>query len=96
MKRRLIFFGTCILGASVTACSAVATGDPARGEKLHQECVGCHGTELYVPPKAKLKALSALKKEVEAWNDHMNPKFTAQEVADLVAYLNRDFYKFPE
>ena len=74
---------------------AHAAGDAARGEKLHRYCLGCHETELYVAPKAKTKSLSALKKEVLRWNDRMNPKFSAQEVEDLVAWLNRDYYKFP-
>ncbi|MGV3627146.1 MAG: c-type cytochrome [Betaproteobacteria bacterium] len=73
-----------------------AAGDPARGEKLHDSCLGCHGTALYVPPKAKIKTLAALKKEIERWNDRMNPKFNKQEIDDLVVYLNRDFYKFAQ
>lgn len=84
-----------LLGAALGGMPAAqAAGDPVRGEKLHQDCLGCHGTELYVPPKARVKTLAALKKETERWNDRMNPKFTAQEVEDLVAWLNRDFYKF--
>jgi hypothetical protein len=73
--------------------AAVAAGDPVRGAALHEACLGCHGTELYVAPKAKIKSLSALKKEVDRWNDRYNPKFSKQEIEDLVAYLNRDFYK---
>jgi mono/diheme cytochrome c family protein len=73
---------------------AIAAGDPVRGAALHEACLGCHGTELYVPPKAKIKTLTALKKEVNRWNDRYNPKFSKQEIEDLVAYLNRDFYKF--
>ena len=86
---------------ALAACAAVAiagcggpTGDSARGEKLHAYCVGCHGTELYVPPKARVKTLSELQAEVDRWNDHMNPKFTKQEVTDIVAWLNASFYKF--
>ncbi len=87
----------CVLSAGLMiAGHAVAAGDAARGAKLHEDCLGCHGTELYVPPQAKIKTLSTLKKEVEKWNDRMNPKFTRQEIEDLVAYLNRDFYKFPQ
>ncbi len=87
----------CLVGiAFVAAQPAAAAGDPVRGAKLHEDCLGCHGTELYVPPRAKVKTLTALRKEVERWNDRMNPKFTAQEVDDLVAWLNRDFYKFPQ
>lgn len=80
--------------AALLAGPALAAGDPAKGAKLHDDCLGCHGTELYVPPRAKVKTLTALKKETEKWNDRMNPKFTRQEIEDLVAYLNRDFYKF--
>lgn len=76
--------------------AALAAGDPVRGEKLHGYCVGCHGTALYVPPQAKIRTLATLKKEVERWNDRMNPKFTRQEVEDIVAYLNRDFYRFAQ
>ena len=95
MKRWLKLALLCgvLAGAMSTA---LAAGDPVRGEKLHQDCLGCHGTELYVPPTAKVKTLAALKKETERWNDRMNPKFTAQEIEDIVAWLNRDFYKFPK
>jgi len=34
------------------------------------------------------------KREIIPWNDRMNPKFTKQEIEDLVAYLNANFYKF--
>jgi mono/diheme cytochrome c family protein len=82
----------------VLLCGPVAVraaGDPVRGEKLHASCLGCHGTALYVPPQAKVKNLTALKKETQRWNDRMNPKFNAKEIDDIVAWLNRDFYKFP-
>ncbi len=79
---------------AATAVPTLAAGDAARGEQLHQSCLSCHGTELYVPPRAKVTSLSALGREVQKWNDRYNPKFTKQEVDDLVAYLNRDFYRF--
>lgn len=76
------------------AIPAYPSGDAARGARLHQSCLGCHGTELYVPGRAKVKSLAALRKETQKWNDRYNPKFSNQEVEDLVAYLNQDFYKF--
>jgi len=91
-RRAALLAGCAALALSVTAAAA---GDPARGAKLHDDCLGCHGTELYVPPRAKVKTLSALKKETEKWNDRMNPKVTKQEIEDLVAWLNATFYKFP-
>lgn len=96
MKRHLPVAALLGLLAAVAATSTSAAGDPVRGEKLHQDCLGCHGTELYVPPRAKVKTLAAPKRETERWNDRMNPKFSKQEVEDIVAWLNRDFYKFQQ
>jgi len=92
---------SCVIAFAAGAAFAIAgcsepVGDPVRGEKLHTYCLGCHGTELYGPPRAKVKTPSRLQEEVERWNDHMNPKFTKQEVADIVAWLNANFYKLPE
>ncbi|MBI3045474.1 MAG: hypothetical protein HYY78_21910 [Betaproteobacteria bacterium] len=81
----------------LTAAADVAGQRQAQIREQVQERAGkreiIHGAELYVPPRAKVKTLAALKKETERWNDRMNPKFTKQEIDDLVAYLNRDFYK---
>jgi hypothetical protein len=96
MRRAASALAVVIYVAGGMATPAVAAGDPVRGEKLHQDCLGCHGTELYVPPRAKVKTLTALKRETERWNDRMNPKFSKQDVEDIVAWLNRDFYKLPQ
>jgi len=71
------------------------TGDAARGERVHDLCLGCHGTEVYVPPKREVTLMATLRREVERWNKSMSPRLTEQQVADLVAYLNAAFYRFP-
>ncbi len=71
-----------------------AQADADRGAKAHEICLQCHGTELYVPPRRKIQSLSALRKEVERWSRSYNPKLSKAEIDDLVAYLDRDFYKF--
>jgi mono/diheme cytochrome c family protein len=93
MKAGRVLIVACVVLAM--AGPAAGAGDPVKGARLHDDCLGCHGTELYVPPRAKVKTLAALKKETGRWNDRMNPKFTKQEIEDLVAYLNANFYKFP-
>ena len=80
--------------ALAASAPALGAGDAAKGEQLHRACLGCHGAELYVPPRAKIKTSAALKKEIVKWNDRMNPKFTKKEIDDLLAYLERDFYRF--
>jgi mono/diheme cytochrome c family protein len=93
VKRAVTKLALC--AALCTVATALAAGDPVKGAKLHDDCLGCHGTELYVAPRAKVKTLAALKRETEKWNDRMNPKFTRKEIEDLVAWLNATFYKFP-
>lgn len=92
MIRQAIALGAACLAF---APGVRAAGDAANGERLHQSCLQCHGTELYVPPKRKIKTLSALRKETERWADYYNPAFSKAQIEDLVAYLNRDFYQFP-
>lgn len=82
--------------ASLTAAchSAPTPGDATNGEKLHRACLQCHGTEAYLPPVRKVQTLEQLRRATERWADHYNPRPTPREIEDLVAYLDRDFYRF--
>lgn len=84
-----------LLAAAAALAAPSWAGDPAKGELLHRSCLQCHGTEAYVPPRRRVQSLAALRKETARWADYYNPAFTKSEVEDLVAYLNRDFYRFP-
>ena len=75
---------------------ALALGDAEKGEALHKSCVQCHNASQYQPPKAKVKTFKQLQQETAKWADYYHPKFDRLEVANLVAYLNRDFYRLPE
>lgn len=79
---------------AIFACAEKPKGDPARGAQLHEICLDCHGTAPYTRPDRKIKSREALRKEVIRWGDYYNPALSAQDVDDLVAYLERDFYKF--
>ncbi|OIN94498.1 MAG: hypothetical protein AUJ20_00295 [Comamonadaceae bacterium CG1_02_60_18] len=76
------------------ACTQAPQGDPARGMKVHEVCLDCHGTELYTSPTRKVKSLQALHQDVGKWGDYYAPALSPQDVDDITAYLNRDFYKF--
>jgi mono/diheme cytochrome c family protein len=83
------------IALALAAPAALAAGDAAKGAQLHNSCLQCHGTEVYVPPRRKVATLAALRKETARWGDSYNPALTRAEIEHLVAYLNRDFYKFP-
>lgn len=81
--------------AFVAACSEPAkTGDAARGAQLHEVCLDCHGTSVYTRQDRKVKSLSTLRQETARWGDYYNPALSAQDVDDITAYLNKEFYKF--
>jgi mono/diheme cytochrome c family protein len=84
-----------LAGLLAAPLAAAAAGDPEKGKVLHQSCLQCHGTEVYVPPKRRVKTLRELERETVRWGGYYNPKLSKQEIADLISWLNRDFYKFP-
>lgn len=45
--------------------------------------------------KGRIDSLESLRAAVLRRNDFFDPKLTAQEVEDVVAYLNATYYKFP-
>ncbi|HNJ77239.1 MAG: hypothetical protein U1E85_09445 [Rhodocyclaceae bacterium] len=88
---------TLLVAALLTLLALPAhalTGDPVRGEKLHARCLDCHGTGPYAPDKRKVKSLSALRKEVKRWGTYYAPALNEQDVEDITAWLNREFYRF--
>ncbi|MGA7984570.1 MAG: hypothetical protein WCA01_05250 [Burkholderiales bacterium] len=44
--------------------------------------------------KARIGSLRQLRREVEYWESRNNPRYSEQDVDDLVGWLNRNFYKF--
>lgn len=46
--------------------------------------------------KGRAKSIEELRAGVVRRNDLLNPKLTAQEIEDVVAYLNATYYKFPQ
>lgn len=93
-----LFGAACLVAAAWLAAASTAlaapVGDVARGEAAHEVCLQCHDTSVYVPPKRRVKTLAALERETRRWADMYNPRLNAQEIADLVAFLNARFYRF--
>lgn len=87
-----------LVASLVSGCSSssASRGDPARGEKIHEVCLDCHGTALYASPERKIKSLPSLRKEVAKWGDYYDPALSASDNEDVVAFLNARFYKFAD
>lgn len=89
------FIGLLVGLVTLLSCTDSGQSDPVvRGERTHAVCLSCHGTDLYVSPKRKIKSLPALRKEVARWGDYYDPAYSEQDIDDVTAYLNTNFYKF--
>lgn len=80
---------------TLTACTDSNVDDPvARGEEIHKVCMPCHSTTLYVSSQREITSLPELRQEVARWGDYYDPALSEQDIDDVTAYLNANFYKF--
>jgi mono/diheme cytochrome c family protein len=74
----------------------VANG-AANGKKLHKaKCFGCHDTRQYTRKNRIVHTYEDLHARVEFCDTASNAGFSFDELDDVVAYLNTEFYKFKQ
>ncbi len=87
---------------AVSAGSAYAAADVARGKALHdKQCVSCHvkryggdGSEMYLRADRIIRDRTALGQRVATCNAMVNAGLFPEEEADIAAYLAQRYYKF--
>jgi mono/diheme cytochrome c family protein len=82
-------------GLAVMFLAQSALADSANGKKLHdEECVRCHGSDLYTREDRKVQSLDGLKHQVGVCISVVGVNWFDEETSDVVDYLNENFYKF--
>ena len=80
-----------------------AAPDLANGKNIDQQkCYACHakktgfgnGDMIYTRSDSKVKSVANLKKMVGLCNTELRLDLFPEDEADVVAYLNQQFYKF--
>jgi hypothetical protein len=83
----------------------VLSADPAKGGKIVEEkkCEACHlgktkgeAKALYLRKDRRVTSLEKLKAQVALCNSELNLQMFPDEEEHVVAFLNREYYKFPE
>jgi mono/diheme cytochrome c family protein len=92
------------LGLSIgLSCVASANAaDIKLGKQLVQEnCIKCHadivggdGSKIYTRPNHRVDSLAALNKQVHRCKTSLGVSWPEDQIADVVAYLNKTYYKF--
>ena len=71
------------------------TPDVAHGKELvSKKCMGCHDNHQYTRPNSIIHTYYDLHARVEFCDTASKANFTADDINDVVEYLNTAFYKF--
>jgi mono/diheme cytochrome c family protein len=97
---RVMLIAACLVLGSCTSAapqeSAGPVADAARGELLYQTvCAECHTTQAHWREKRAVRNWGDLVYQVTRWQQAAGRNWSADEVADVAAYLNRRFYGVP-
>ncbi len=85
-----------LAGLLVTGITFAEGGNIANGKKLftNSKCNQCHGTEVFTRPDRKVKDLKSLESQVRRCDSNLNTNWFDDEIIDVTAYLNKQYYKF--
>lgn len=89
----------CALAVIVGASLEAQAADPARGKRLYEtHCGGCHYERLHDRPRERslVHSIADLRAQVALRAGATNRPFTAEDLADLVEYLDRSHYRLAQ
>ena len=97
--RRALFPVLLLLSACTTSTPPEASGpqaDAGRGRLLYETaCAACHTTQAHWRDKRVVRSWGDLVFQVTRWQQVAGQSWSADEVADVAAYLNERFYGLP-
>lgn len=93
----ILTFGLCL-----SFLSSAHAADLKRGKQLLQEnCIKCHadmmggdGSKIYTRENRRIDSLAGLNKQVHRCKNSLGVSWPEDQIADVVAYLNKTYYKF--
>ncbi|WP_255530895.1 hypothetical protein [Polynucleobacter sp. UB-Piko-W3] len=103
MKMILLRYLSAITLSVLMSAPVIAAPDLANGKTIDQQkCYACHakksgfgnGDMIYTRSDSKVKSLANLKRMVGLCNSELRLDLFPEDEADVVAYLNQQFYKF--
>lgn len=102
MKLTFIKLFSLVLLCGLLVSQVQAAPDLANGKNIDQQkCYACHakktgfgnGDMIYTRSDSKVKSIANLKRMVSLCNTELRLDLFPEDEADVVAYLNQQFYK---
>jgi cytochrome c553 len=86
---------TLILGWSLSVLTVAAEPAPNHAQTLvGQNCVQCHGSEVYTRPDRKVSSLDGLGRQVRRCETNLQLRWFDEDVDAVTDLLNRSYYRF--
>ena len=104
MKNLTLFLASLLIALPVLAADPWGNADPKLGKEHHDKaCVACHisqqggdGSKMYTRDNRLLSTKLAVRTAMRACNDQTKAGLLPEEVAQVAAYLNLQYYHFKE
>jgi mono/diheme cytochrome c family protein len=89
--RVLILTATCLLAAATPLNAA----NMENGAELHAaNCTSCHNDAVYKRKDRRVTSMAGLKKQVQRCELSLGLKWFEEDIDDVTAYLNSNYYNF--
>ena len=89
-------YGVVALGMLLTPVVCAQMPNADRGRALYENhCVVCHTSKVHARVNRLPVSRAEMREIVETWQAQQNLHWGAQEVGDVVEFLNRTRYQFP-
>jgi mono/diheme cytochrome c family protein len=83
--------------AGLLVCGSALAETFDRGQALYENhCQTCHEEQVHMRDSRRTSSIEDLRQRVASWSYHAALGWSEEEVADVVDYLDRRFYHFPE
>ena len=87
--------GYLLVFVALVCASGAFAEDTDRAKTLIDEnCVKCHGTEVYTRADRKVTSLPGLERQVRRCDAMLSLRLFDEDIAEVSAYLNQHYYKF--
>ncbi len=84
-----------LLSVTLSPVLALAADDGADPQALiDQNCISCHGPEVYTRADRRIHSLPALGKQVRMCEQNLGLRWFDDQVDAVSAYLNDQYYRF--
>lgn len=94
---RLLTLARPVVCAVLLASTAAGAESFDRGRALYENhCRTCHEPQVHRRDNRRAASYADLQQWVATWSWHAALGWSPEDAADVVDYLNREYYRFPE